>query len=184
MPRTCRYCRSGRTNHCVRCQLHTAIGIQRNGGWAQYCVVPAFCAVAVPQPLAVAQCVIVEPMSCIVNGWDRMEMPAPDANVLIVGAGIIGLLWLSLFHHRGHRRLTISEKADGRRAIASGGNAVGQRLILMSSFSRCCASDQSVHALLILFCRLPTPKDSALLGLPWCVQERHWPLAPTPRATI
>lgn len=67
-----------------------------------------------------AQCVIVEPMSCIVNGWDRMQQPPADANVLIVGAGIIGLLWLSLFHHRGHRRLTICEKADGRRAIASG----------------------------------------------------------------
>lgn len=145
---TCRYCRSGRTNHCVRCQLHTAIGIRRNGGWSKYCVVPAFCAVPISSSLANPAGVIVEPMSCIVNGYDRMQQPAADANVLVLGAGIIGLLWLSLLHHRGHRRLTISEPKEGRRIIAEGLSLCGVRVVSPREAKAACPNPEGYDMIL------------------------------------
>ena len=42
----------------------------------------------------------------------------PTAGVLILGAGIVGLLWGLTFHSRGHRNLIISEPLEARRNIA------------------------------------------------------------------
>ena len=41
----------------------------------------------------------------------------PDSRILITGAGIIGNLWVTMFHYHGFRDVTVSEPADGRRQI-------------------------------------------------------------------
>ena len=43
--------------------------------------------------------------------------PQPDYKVLVTGAGIIGNLWVTMFHHHGVRNVTVSEPALGRRNI-------------------------------------------------------------------
>ena len=37
--------------------------------------------------------------------------------MLVTGAGIIGNLWVTMFHHHGVRNVTVSEPALGRRKI-------------------------------------------------------------------
>ena len=53
--------------------------------------------------------VLCEPLSCIVHALDKLATIDIGSNILIIGAGIIGLLWCSILHVLGHRRVTISE---------------------------------------------------------------------------
>jgi len=64
----------------------------------------------------------VEPASCVSRGFDnlRKEGLTCSSRVLVLGAGICGLLWSQLFHHSGYRDLVVSEPLQGRRRIAEG----------------------------------------------------------------
>jgi len=39
---------------------------------------------------------------------------------LVLGAGIIGVLWANALHLLGHRRITVSEPSDARRKLIAG----------------------------------------------------------------
>lgn len=71
------------------------------------------------------QAVLSEPLSCIAHGWDRLNPVNVGNRVLVIGAGIIGLLWACLLHLHGLRKtVTISEPQEKRREIADNfGNA-------------------------------------------------------------
>ena len=61
-------------------------------------------------------------MSCILHGWERLQMvhaPQPDSKIVIMGAGIIGNLWMCLLHHYGFRDVIISEPSPIRRQLAA-----------------------------------------------------------------
>ena len=63
-----------------------------------------------------------EPLSCILHGWDRLQMvnaPQPDSKIVIMGAGIIGNLWMCLLHHYGFRDVIVSEPSPIRRKLAA-----------------------------------------------------------------
>ena len=63
-----------------------------------------------------------EPLSCILHGWDRLQMvnaPQPDSKIVIMGAGIIGNLWICLLHHYGFRDVIVSEPSPIRRKLAA-----------------------------------------------------------------
>ena len=60
-------------------------------------------------------------MSCIVRGWDRLQQvnaPKENSKILILGAGIIGNLWMSLLHHKGFRDVIVSELSPIRQQLA------------------------------------------------------------------
>lgn len=61
-----------------------------------------------------------EPISCILHALDCIGNVYTDADILICGTGIIGLLFASIFHYRGYRRVTLTEISEQRRALASG----------------------------------------------------------------
>lgn len=66
------------------------------------------------------QAVLSEPLSCMAHGWDKINPVTVGNKVLVVGAGIIGLLWASLFHLHGLRKtVTISEPQQKRKDLAS-----------------------------------------------------------------
>ena len=37
--------------------------------------------------------------------------------ILVIGAGIIGNLWVAMLHHNGYRDVTVQEPSQGRRDI-------------------------------------------------------------------
>jgi len=54
------------------------------------------------------------------HGWDKINPVNVGNKVLVIGAGIIGLLWACLFHLHGLRKtVTISEPQQKRRNLAS-----------------------------------------------------------------
>ncbi|CAH1795547.1 unnamed protein product [Owenia fusiformis] len=114
----CAFCLKGQPNYCPTGGGRSGIGMFRNGGWAEYCVVPQAQVFSVPAELSLATGALCEPMSCLQRGWDMIQPLLDDAKILITGAGMIGLLWSSLLHHKGYRNITISEPTDGRRKLA------------------------------------------------------------------
>lgn len=53
------------------------------------------------------------------HALDKLPTIDIGSNVLIIGAGIIGLLWSSVLHVLGHRRVFVSEPNSGRRETVS-----------------------------------------------------------------
>lgn len=116
----CQFCVKGSPHFCVSGGIHSTIGIWRNGGWSQYCRVPASSVHILPPQITLRQGILCEPFSCIAHGYDLLSPLASDAQVLVCGAGIIGLLWSCMLHFHGYRKVFISEISERRRALAAG----------------------------------------------------------------
>jgi len=113
----CSYCTAGQYHQCPSGSLNTTIGIFNNGGWAQYCKVPASQVHRIPDCMTFQQAVLCEPLSCVCHGWDRIAPLPIGSTVLISGAGIVGNLWSSLLHHSGHRKVIVTEPLPARRNL-------------------------------------------------------------------
>eukprot|EP00111_Clytia_hemisphaerica_P009375 TCONS_00027510-protein len=116
---TCLYCVRGDTQFCVREGMKTAFGIMKDGGWQKYVVVPGSLCFQLPQGMSLQDSVFCQPLSNCIRGWDNMVHVDLDARILVAGAGIVGLLWASLFHFHGYRDVTITEVIDHRKLMAS-----------------------------------------------------------------
>lgn len=96
---TCLACRSGRPNVCRDLQV---IGVHRDGGMSEFCVIPAANAIKVPGNLSDRAAVMAEPYSIAANIILRCEADATDM-ALIYGAGVIGLASLHAAIMKGVR---------------------------------------------------------------------------------
>ncbi|XP_021918601.1 D-arabinitol dehydrogenase 1-like isoform X1 [Zootermopsis nevadensis] len=114
---TCDACHSGNYHYCSGGGIDKITGIYQNGGWAEFCVVPADQVHKLPKNISLQQAGLTEPLSCVAHGWDRITPIAVGSRILILGAGIIGNLWASVLHLQGHRRVTISEPQEARRKL-------------------------------------------------------------------
>jgi (R,R)-butanediol dehydrogenase / meso-butanediol dehydrogenase / diacetyl reductase len=112
----CRWCRRGRTNLCLR---YETVGLQRHGGLAQLCVVPAAsCAVVDPQILTPDAAALGQPMAIAVHAVSRGE-PAAGMEVLVIGAGGIGAFLVFALAQSG-ARVSVIEPDASRRELALG----------------------------------------------------------------
>ncbi len=110
----CRWCRIGKKQLCERLY---AVGVNRNGGFAEYCSVPqAQCFLLDPEvPLRYGA--MTEPLACCLHGIDRARIRTGDT-VLVVGGGAIGLMMLQLARLQGASKVVVSEPVAMRREIA------------------------------------------------------------------
>ncbi len=107
---TCWYCRSGHTNLCDR---FVHIGSMRDGGAAEYCVVPERMVYRVGDDLPFELAALAEPLACVLNGTTQAGIH-PGQSVLVLGAGPIGLLYVLLFKAAGASPLIVSEPSPHR----------------------------------------------------------------------
>ena len=91
----CGYCRACRNGEYRFCSNEIFVGYHRNGGFAQYCVVPYGNAYRIPTTFSYEDAVLVETLSTVVAGFARLN-PQPGRSALIIGAGTVGLLWNQL----------------------------------------------------------------------------------------
>lgn len=110
----CRPCLHGRTNLCEHLR---AYGAEIDGGLATHAAVEVSQLVDVGD-LAADLAAMAEPLACAVNAARRSAITASD-DVLVVGAGPIGLLILTAFGSRG-ASLSVAEPQDRRRDHAAG----------------------------------------------------------------
>ncbi len=107
----CQYCRAGKVNLCENL---TALGVDIDGGFAGYSIVPAKQCYPLPPKLPPQQAVLLEPLSCAIYGFQRAKIETGDA-VVIFGAGIIGLIMLKLAKLSAVRQIIVVEPDKIRR---------------------------------------------------------------------
>lgn len=110
----CHFCRRQAANHCLNWQ---GIGVTLPGGFAEYVAAPARACYPVPDALTDAQAAFVEPLSCVIHALNRLRV-WPGDDVLIFGAGPMGLLLVQALRHSGASQLVVVEKEATRRSLA------------------------------------------------------------------
>ncbi|MCO6004159.1 zinc-dependent alcohol dehydrogenase family protein [Actinoallomurus purpureus] len=118
----CVYCRRQRGNLCLN---WNAIGDTVNGAFAEYVAVPAANAYPLPGGMSYAAGALVEPLACVVHGLRRLAIP-PGGEVLIIGAGTIGLLLAQAAARSGAARVSMVDTDPARleRAAKLGADVV------------------------------------------------------------
>lgn len=110
----CYFCRQEQANHCLNWQ---GVGITRPGGFAEYVAVPARACYDIPDQLTDTQAAFIEPLSCVIHALNRLRV-WPGDEVLIFGAGPMGLLLVQALHHSGGSQVVVVEKDATRRSLA------------------------------------------------------------------
>lgn len=110
----CYFCRQEQSNHCLNWQ---GVGITRPGGFAEYVAVPARACYLVPETLTDTQAAFIEPLSCVLFALKRLRT-WPGDEVLIFGAGPMGLLLVQALRHTGASQINVVEKEQERRDLA------------------------------------------------------------------
>ena len=105
---SCRYCLSG--NHTVCQTLHTTN--YHPGGFSEYIRVPQINVergvFLLPDGISFEDGTFIEPLACVLRG-QRMARLEPGQTVLILGAGISGLLHLLTARAQGIKRVIITD---------------------------------------------------------------------------
>jgi len=110
----CYFCRRGDIEFC---ENRRRFKKKSNGGLAEYVVITEKLVYKIPANLSPEEAIFAEPLSCCLHGLALVNIE-PGADVLIFGAGTIGLLTLQLCKLRGARRIVVSEPVGLRRKIA------------------------------------------------------------------
>ncbi len=107
---TCLACRSGSGHVCNTLRL---IGIDKDGGTAEYALVPADHLITYSPELPEDIAALIEPLAVVIHGVHQSAFKALD-NVAILGAGPIGMLFGIVIKNLGAANVFISE-IDGSR---------------------------------------------------------------------
>ncbi|RYE07791.1 MAG: iditol 2-dehydrogenase [Hyphomicrobiales bacterium] len=110
----CAACRAGRVNLCAKLQ---AIGVTRDGGFAEYCVVPENQAVVLPEGIDPRHGAFSEPLACCLHGLDVARIK-PGDSVVVLGGGVIGLLMVQLAKLAGAAVVILVTRQAPRRELA------------------------------------------------------------------
>jgi 2-desacetyl-2-hydroxyethyl bacteriochlorophyllide A dehydrogenase len=110
----CPQCVAGRVNLCRNLR---AIGIHRDGGFAEYVIVPQKQAFGLPLELKPSHGAFCEPLACCLHGIDMAEIRA-GSSVVVLGGGVIGLLTVQLARLAGATTVILSTRQAAKRRLA------------------------------------------------------------------
>ncbi len=158
----CAFCVSGRVHMCSSLQ---AIGIQLDGGFAEYVRVPAEGVlhgnvVPLPEGVSFARAAVVEPLACCYNCFEVLR-PAPGEYVMIYGAGPIGILHLLLARMVSPAKIIVADPLPQRLA---GAQAFGPDAVLDPSrpdLGDLVAAETGGHGVDVTIVACPSPRAQA-----------------------
>jgi (R,R)-butanediol dehydrogenase / meso-butanediol dehydrogenase / diacetyl reductase len=107
---TCRSCIRGYYNVCKK---HGLIGIDMNGGFSDYAVVPVKRLHHVPEGLSLEAATLTEPLSVAVHAVRQSNLKLGDS-VIVLGGGPIGLFVAQAARAAGAGMVMVSEVSDFR----------------------------------------------------------------------
>lgn len=113
---TCRSCRGGETNLCLR--GYAEFGFTKDGGLAQYIAVPARLVHVLPPGIGLDVAALIEPTAVVAHAFGRTPVNAEDA-VVIVGDGTLGLVAVQIAAARGAGNVTLFGTDPGRLNVAA-----------------------------------------------------------------
>lgn len=109
----CRNCRAGRRHVCRK---NVSIGVTRTGCFAEYLSIPAVNAYPIPNSISDEQAAILDPFGNAAHTALSYSLVGED--VLITGAGPVGIMAVAIARHVGARHIVITDVNDYRLAIA------------------------------------------------------------------
>ena len=110
----CRYCRRGLNNQCTNYQT---IGTTLDGAFAPYLYAPQQALYKISPAVPLEEAAFFEPLSCAVGAVVKAPLQAGD-NVVIIGAGPMGLLFAQLYRSLGAGRVIVADIAPYRLSFA------------------------------------------------------------------
>ncbi|MGS2719507.1 L-threonine 3-dehydrogenase [Paraglaciecola aestuariivivens] len=114
---TCGHCRNCRAGRRHLCRNTTGVGVNRPGAFAEYLVIPAFNAFKIPSNISSDLAAIFDPFGNAVHTALSFDLVGED--VLITGAGPIGIMAAAVARHVGARNVVITDINEYRLALAS-----------------------------------------------------------------
>ena len=117
----CINCRRGLSSLCEYMASGTTFGIFQDGGFAKYCVVPRNTLFKLPESIDLTAAALVEPLSCAIHCHNIADVKESD-NVVVIGAGPMGLMIQSVIRMHPIKRLICIEIDDwrGQKALELG----------------------------------------------------------------
>lgn len=109
----CRNCRAGRRHLCRNTE---GVGVNRPGAFAEYLVIPAFNAFKIPDNISDDLAAIFDPFGNAVHTALSFDLVGED--VLITGAGPIGIMAAAVAKHVGARHVVITDINEYRLDLA------------------------------------------------------------------
>jgi threonine 3-dehydrogenase len=109
----CRNCRAGRRHLCINT---VGVGVDRPGAFAEYLCVPAFNVFKLPDVITDDMAAILDPLGNATHTALSFDLVGED--VLITGAGPIGIMAVAIARYAGARHIVITDVNDYRLALA------------------------------------------------------------------
>jgi threonine 3-dehydrogenase len=113
---TCGHCRNCRAGRRHLCRNTTGVGVNREGCFADFLVIPAFNAFKIPEGISDDLAAIFDPYGNATHTALSFNLVGED--VLITGAGPIGIMAAAIARHVGARHVVITDVNDYRLGLA------------------------------------------------------------------
>jgi threonine 3-dehydrogenase len=104
---TCGHCRNCRAGRVHLCRNTEGVGVNRPGAFAEYLVIPAFNAFKIPDNISDELASIFDPFGNAVHTALSFDLVGED--VLITGAGPIGIMAAAVAKHVGARHVVVTD---------------------------------------------------------------------------
>jgi threonine 3-dehydrogenase len=104
---TCGFCRNCKGGRREFCHNHTGVGVTRPGAFADYIVIPAQNVFVVPAHITDDVAAVLDPLGNATHTTLRFDCVGED--VLITGAGPIGVLAAAIARHIGARNIVVTD---------------------------------------------------------------------------
>jgi len=114
----CRNCRAGRRHVCINT---IGVGVNRDGAFADYVVLPATNVWVQPAGIDPDLGAIFDPLGNATH--TALQWPLIGEDVLITGAGPIGVMAAAIARHAGARHVVVTDISDYRLALARAAGA-------------------------------------------------------------
>lgn len=114
----CRSCRAGRRHLCINT---IGLGVHRDGAFADYVVLPAANVWVQPPELDADLGAVFDPFGNATH--TALSFPLAGEDVLITGAGPIGVMAAAIARHVGARYVVVTDVSPERLALAKGAGA-------------------------------------------------------------
>jgi threonine dehydrogenase-like Zn-dependent dehydrogenase len=111
---SCGHCNSCRKGLVQLCKERAIVGIHRAGSFADYVNVPASTVHLIPDDLNEFRAALAEPLACSLRAARRAMENHPFSNVVVFGAGTIGLLGFLVAQILGAGKVAVVDTNDAR----------------------------------------------------------------------
>ncbi|RNI21325.1 L-threonine 3-dehydrogenase [Flexivirga caeni] len=114
----CRNCRAGRRHLCIRT---SSVGVNRDGAFADFVVIPASNVWVQPDDLDPDVGAVFDPFGNATH--TALSFPIAGEDVLVTGAGPIGVMGAAIAKHVGARYVVVTDVSDYRLELAKAAGA-------------------------------------------------------------